>query len=513
MTEPHQVRNGTLSPLSERASYAAIVALLLFAIVLLYGQRVPFDSEQLYLLIPYKLFHPDFLRNDWTLSGGWGEHFVFNVAAGSLMLVLPLEVVGWLGRLACWILALVALLRLGRRFGIPLLATSLAVLLWLAVGQSIVGGSRIFSDFEAQAVAYVLLLFAVDRLLDDKDVQGAVLLGLCFSLHPSVGLAGGVAVGAGLLLRRTSWARLLRIAIWTFVFALPGIIPALPLVAGSAAGSRAEWRFLTLVRMPWHLDAASFPHRSVLLLYLLLLFGWLQYRKNREDRALRFLLGFEAGLAAVFAVGLLVRYAGRYEWLEVFPFRVFPILAPLLFLFQVVRAFRDREQHRIQAWAAALALVAVMGLGDPIAGFWDQFSAFRAASHKEDYARPALRWIADHTPEGSVAILPPQVRESFYWARRPQIANWGAIRYDRVSEWRTRLEAMVGPLSDTDPQQATDEALEKRFAQLSEQQVQAIAARYGGDYLVSMARYSYPVLFDSGTYRVYSLATVKARVK
>ncbi len=490
-----------------RAEYVASIAVLLVALLVLFGAAVPSGNEYTYLMPPYKLFHPEFLKGDWTYSGGWGQDFVFNLLSGSLMLLLPLEAVGWLGRLACWTLTLIGLMRLGRRFGLRPGMVSLAILLWLALGQSVVGGEWMFGDFEAKCVAYVFLLFAVDRFLDGRDTPGAVLLGLCFSFHPSVGFAGALATATGLWLVGRPWTGLLRIAGVTLLFALPGIVPGLPLALGSAAGTRADWRLLTLVRMPFHIDAASFPIRAIGLLYLLLLFNGLQYREYRGDRALRLLLGFEIALGAVFAGGLVVRYAGWYELLKILPFRLFPVFAPLFFMFQLMRTFQDRAAGRPRAWAAAVALVALMSLGDPLAGFRDQIGSRHREALGDRNLRLAFRWIADHTPNGSVAILPPWPRESFYLARRAQIANWAAVRLDQMTEWRARMEAMVGPLSDTDPRQVTDEAMEQRYARLTDAGIQTIRARYGGDYLVSRTPYAYAMLFDSGTYRVYALGS------
>ena len=50
--------------------------------------------------------------------------------------------------------------------------------------------------------------------------------------------------------------------------------------------------------------------------------------------------------------------------------------------------------------------------------------------------------------------------------------------------------------------------MEIHYNQLTEKDIRSIVEKYGGDYLVSKGGYSYPILFDSGTYKVYSLKKV-----
>jgi hypothetical protein len=41
------------------------------------------------------------------------------------------------------------------------------------------------------------------------------------------------------------------------------------------------------------------------------------------------------------------------------------------------------------------------------------------------------------------------------------------------------------------------------FNQLTATDIASLTEKYGAEYLVSSARYRYPVLFDTGTYKVY----------
>ena len=124
-----------------------------------------------------------------------------------------------------------------------------------------------------------------------------------------------------------------------------------------------------------------------------------------------------------------------------------------------------------------------------------------------DQLTQALQWLASNTPVGATAIVPPWRKDSYYVSQRAQIASLGAVRYDRIEEWRERVELLVGPLSDSDPAAENESRLEARYRGLSEAQISSIVERYGGEYLVSPSEYAYPLLFDTGTYRVYRLAS------
>ena len=56
----------------------------------------------------------------------------------------------------------------------------------------------------------------------------------------------------------------------------------------------------------------------------------------------------------------------------------------------------------------------------------------------------AFKWIAKNTPTNSIIISPPWRGDSFYLSRRAQIASWWLPRFDRLTEWRERLELLAG---------------------------------------------------------------------
>jgi hypothetical protein len=479
----------------------------LFALVLaLRGAPVPSGNELVYLLAPWQVWHPGFLQGDWTFARPWPEHWVFNNVIGALTLVLPLPVFGWVGRLACWALGLLGLLRLGRRFGLSDGAATLAIALWLAIGQTILAADWMFKTFEAKSVAYVFLLFAIDRYLAGRERWAAALLGLCFSFHPSVGASAALGFGAVLLLRRTPWKELAGFVAWTFIWSLPGLIPLLPSLAAGVGNARETWRFMVEIRMATHLDPARFERRAILCVYLLFGFSWLHAASHREDRALQFSRGFLLGLALLFTGGLAARAAGWWQLLQVFPFRVFPLLAPLFFFFHACRAYADlRTGATLRPAVLVLGLIGLMTLKDPLGGISDQVYNARVDAWPDDDLGRTFEWIAGHTPEGTVAILPPWRKDTFYRTQRGQVVNWDAVRYDQTAEWRARMEALCGPLDQVVKEKVRMQQIEDYYDHLSQQQVEDIASRYGGSYLVSRASYPFPIRFTAGQYRVYEV--------
>ena len=491
--------------LSRHSSPLSFV-LLFLCLLILKGWPVPSGNEYTYLTQPLKQWHTNYLLNDWTYSRPSYTHFVFNFVAGLLTLVLPLELVGWLGRILCWSLIITALLRVGRHFQIPRGLTTISILCWLLYGQSVVAGEWIVGTFEAKSVAYVFLLFALDAFFQKRDTLASILLGLTFSFHPAVGLWSGLAIASSLVLLRYPPKTLLSVAGYTTLFALPGLIALLPALLAPGAGSAEDWKFMVLFRSPNTLDPLSWPKRDILNAYILLLFNWLHFRTDSQNQTFRFLISFQLLLAFFFSLGLLARLTEAYIFLRLMPFRLFPVFTLLLFFFHLMNAYHHYTPVKRSSLLAAVGFLALLTFNNPLGSFVDQARGNRLSwTQEQDAVSKAFVWLARHTPNGVTAILPPWRSDGFYLSQRAQIGAWRAIPDDRLTEWRERLEALVGPNFVQPPNGTLDEVMEAAYSKLPEADIASVVRKYGGDYLISKAQYPYPVLFDSGTYRVYSL--------
>jgi len=488
-------------------SYTLNFAVVLLLVAIVHGVPAPSGNEYLYLLVPAKHATPEYLLNDWTLSQPWTTHYVFNAVIGPATRLMPLELVGWIGRLACWLLTTLALFRLGSRFQIPRAAIAFSVALWVLLGQAVVAGDWIYGGFEAKTVAYVLVLFALDAFLSERWILASALLGSAFSFHPQVGLWSALAVALTLLVMGRRLRTLLVVTFTTALFALPGVVPVLSLLGSTGAPSAEDWQFFALVRSPHHLDPFAWPRRDIVLAYLIMLFNWLQFRRSGDQPAIRFLTLLQLFFCLFFSLGLLSRFTDQYALLRLAPFRLFPVLVLVFFFFHLMAALYRRPPGGADALLVVVGLLAVMGLNNPVGLFLDAaqntYAAWRAG---DDDLRRTFKWIAGHTANGTTAILPPWRRDASYVSRRAHIADWNAVPVDRLSEWRERIAAMVGPNWVDRPEATWREKMEAGYNERTDEDIRSIVRRYGGDYLVSKARYPYDVLFDSGTYRVYSLA-------
>ena len=491
---------------------AMVITLLILVVVILIldGCPVPCGTELVYLLTAYKQFHPDFLLNDWTFSFPQPEHRAFELFSGLLMLVLPLDILGWIGRLVSWSLIVLALYRIGSRYEIPSWMIGTGIALWLVYDQALIGREYMIGSFESKSVAYVFLLFAINGFLDGRYLLSGFFLGLTFSFHPAVGLWGGFATGLTLLTIRLSPKKLMLTVACATLGALPAVLILLPTIVGNAQTTVEDWKYLVLDRFPYHLDPLSWPKREILLGYMLFLFSWLHARQCRQSEAIRFLILFQGFLCVFFTAGILLRLGEQYQWLKFMPMRLFPEFCLLLFFFHLMHAYRYAESVRLGTGAVLIAFLALLGLKNPLGEFVDgaRFNYLLWTQEETDLQR-AYKWFPAHTPNGAVVIAPPWEDDSVLLTQRAQVAYWGYAPPGQLSEWRARVRGLVADEWVQMPGATWAEQMEPLYTKLTEEQIASVVKKYGGDYLVSKGRYSYPLLFDSGTYKVYALDHVK----
>jgi len=486
----------------------------LFLLVLfLQGLPVPSGNEYNYLLRITKQWHPEYLLNDWTFSALDSAHAVFNFLFGALTFLFPLKIVGWLGRISCWSLSLIALLRLGKKFRIPLYAITLSISLWLLYGQSPVGVTWIIGGFESKCVAYILLLFSLNGFINNRDALSSVLLGLSFSFHPGVGLWGALGVGLSLLFLRYRHDRLFKIAGITFLFALPGLIPALSLLLKFELVSSEDLRFFALVRIPHHLDPFSWKKSRLILPHLLFFFNWLHFRQNRENRALKFLIAFQGSICIFFSLGILARFFEYYEFLKYGPFRLFTVLILPFFFFHLMHAYHHQSAVKLSKPTLAVGFLALLTLWNPLPHLLGSAQLeYTRWTEKSDDLQKAYIWISENTPNGSIIIAPPWRKETFYISKRALIANWHMPRPDRLGEWRSRIEAL-GAKFEYGHSCEKNERMKYNYNNLSRQDIEGIISKYGGDYLIHESKYEYPLSQKFGTYKIYSLTRPAAKLE
>ncbi len=173
--------------------------LVLAVTLLLYGWPVPRLSEELYLPLVRRVADPGYLRGDWTFSGSFGEHWLFDHLFAPVAGVLSVDAFGWLGRLVFWPVLGFLLIRLGTRFGLRVWPAALAV---TPVAAEQPGAGRQRVDPRHVRGEDRRLRVLPRRAARDHPTRiplGLALLGLTVSFHPAVGLWSAWATGLALL--------------------------------------------------------------------------------------------------------------------------------------------------------------------------------------------------------------------------------------------------------------------------------------------------------------------------
>ncbi len=474
-------------------------ALLFLAVVLFHGKTVPFSNEFIYLL----RLAPHLLPNDWTFSVPANEHWVFNFIFSFPARIFSLEIVGWLGRIAAWSVCLFALIKLGKRWEIPVWAIGISIFLWLAFAQSVVNDEWIFGGFEAKTAAYGCLLFSLNKFSKGQIIAPSILLGLSFSFHPAVGLWAIAAIGLALLLEKILPLDFIKVVGITFIFSFFGLIPLFLEHSNQAADTFDDWQFIVLYRVPWHLDLFQFSRSGIILIFVMLSFNCFALWKS-ESFALRFLVKFQVWLGAFFALGFLLRWLELYPLLRFMPMRLFPVFTPLFFIFTAFY-FVSRLNSRKYKLAAAVFAVLIIAALNPFGKGYNQVrETVQTWQSAPDDLQIVSRWIAANTPPDSLIIQSPHSRSSWYYSRRAAVASFAYPTYDRLSEWRRRINDLTGNRQISKGETASEE-IETAFNRLSFEQIEELRRKYAATHLVSRADYSYPVIYKTETYKVYQL--------
>jgi hypothetical protein len=506
-----------------------IASLLLFALVLnREGDQMPTGNEFVYLLYFYKAWHPQFLATDWTFQETTAGHAIFSITTGWLTRLMSLTSAAWLGRLLSWIATYLGLFRLGRHYKIKPWAVWVGLVLWLLQRQSPITREWMIGTFEAKVIAYPCLLFAIDAALGGRAVLAGVLCGIAFSYHSAVGMWAGAALGVMILLscpiRKT-----VEFSLATILFSLPGLITSWKLIAGPHAISLDEAKYLTTISLPDCFDAAGFSHTWMALLLILPVFAWMHARWQRGDRQIRELLIFQITLAIFFAFGIVSRIIGRFDWVELFPMRVYAVFGLLLFFWQamsvVVTFLPPKNNVAPPRSLIVFGLLILLCMPSPILQLRDMI-----ASHLTKYLHPvhnalpsdhgddadfvtAAKWVNAHAGPSDMVIAPPWCNSAYYYIQRPLIANWHAPRYDRMTEWRQRIEALSGDLSDLTFEDGMTGEMNSvawtHYAHLSIAELTAIQNKFPpcqpAKWLITTGKYPMPVALQTKTYTVYKL--------
>ncbi len=494
--------------------HAIVSGLFVLAAVAAVGLVIPSGNELEYLVRLRHFGDPNYLAGDWTFGSGFDEHFVWVRVFAPLMNLFGMAVLAPTARIVLWFSISLLFIQIGRRLGARPLYTIVALIAWLGLNQSMgVGAAKIVTEFQASLVAYPILLAGMVLAQRGKVAWSMFLAGLAFSFHPGVGLWGSGALAVTLLLMHDTRSRALR-SIWLLLLgALPGAVPqVLSLLRSSMSADDAA--FVALVRIPHHVDMFSFGERGPLLLSVMLGFNLLLHWRMREEFPHRLLGIFQA--VSLIPVGLAVfaRLTDQVWFLMLAPFRVLPAFATAVFLINIAAIANRRRWDLLWprvsvGWVDRFRALAGLGAVVGVLILWNPFVALaNDAAGNYNFGEPALSdfeaalaWVAGETPADAQVLGPPDRRDLFVRTDRPQYVSWDAIPYDRVPEWRRRLESVMPTgFFDDYPR---DRSWADDFARLPQEALLALSP--GVDYVVTTADYDLDAVFVTGEWTVYEV--------
>ncbi len=483
---------------------AAWVAVVVMVGLGLASPSFPDVMECGYLLGAYRAGHPGFLAGDFTFGLQHPKTIVFDFLLGPVSRVVSLEIIGWAGRIGLLAATALAMIRIARRAGLSAGAGAVAVIAWLGFGQSVVGGEIATAILVPRTASWAAGLWAVAAILARRPKLAGGLLGVAIAFHLSVGAGLSLAIAAAMVGLRYDYRQWAWVVGLSALIALPAAIPAIGEVTQPGTDLVAEWRFQALERLRVHLDLHYFSARSLAALGAMAGFVLVAWHRSSNE-AIRALGWATIAMIALFGYGVLATSIGRYDLLAIYPFRVPPVLIQFAFLLTAVAGYRAgwyAPPARLTPLVVVAILLAMPNPIDLVAN-----GRFRGRPEPADHTA-ALEWIRENTPPTATVVVSPVRRCTQFVSHRPQIVYGDLARLDRLKEWRERYQAHFGAHAAG----LSKGELDAAFNRLDEAAIRGLVREYGGDFLVTQGLHSFPVVHQSGRYRVYDLAALERPV-
>lgn len=353
-------RAWTLSRIFEKRAMGHFMFLL--TIALIWGLPFPFGNEGDHLAMTKKFFDKLFLSEDWTFASISPDRYLFNLIIGAFGFVLSPALLGWLGRIACWVAASIALFRITDRLAIARhLATLALVVFALLTSPAAIGGEWVVGTFEAKSVAWVLFLFALDSALAKAWLRSGVLTGLCVSMNPTVGIVGGFALLCAALATHRPLSELVKPALIGLAFSIPGLVQAVYMVLEIFTNSSPDdWTYLSLTVLYRAFDLNTFSLLELATLFVMFILTlFITWRLGGPFRLLFFFIIF---LVPAFAIGFVAHSTGEMRLLAIMPFRHLPLMTLLIFLLATSAIHQVRgpaESRRLEKFLVGAFIVSV----------------------------------------------------------------------------------------------------------------------------------------------------------
>jgi hypothetical protein len=530
--DPSQPETVPQQPSPGRGVVEVLLILALFFVA--HGDLPPDVNEGHYLGKAKHYWNPAWCPEDHFLKSA-DAHLVFYWTIGWLTKWLSLGSVAWIGRLLTWGLLAVGWFRLTRalipKAGIGLLTAACYLLL---MERAHLAGEWVVGGIEAKGIAYGFLFLAIEAVVRNRWRVAWVLLGLATAFHVLVGGWATVATGFAWLLAppgRESLKRMVPLMILGGCLALSGLLPALLLTSGAAAGDVAAANNIYVYqRLPHHLLVTEFSTQR-LFCHLTLLLSWLallKLDKQPWDGPYRRLTNLVMGAMLISAAGLLITLllphpsAAAASLLRFYWYRLADALLPLGLIFTVVRV--------MQQWSVAVPRLATYAVSLLIAGascylavdYLQRRTDPRPAADRQSLPRAragmektrqiyqdwvnVCRWIRRETPADAIFVTPRRQQTFKWYAQRAEVVCWKDVPQDApgLVQWYQRTQDLFA-----------GQVIPTGFASMNRQQLLALRKKYQARYIVrprfsSVARLPlkriYPLPNQRSYYEVYELS-------
>ena len=448
--------------------WTVVEVILGFAVIfLICGERAPDINESHYLTKAKHFWNPAWCPNDFFLQSA-DAHFIYFLSLGWVTKFFSLSTSAWLLRGLNWLLFAWAWQRFSARL-IPGKFNSVLTLLGFlfAIKHLHLAGEWIVGGAEAKGIAYVFVVFALERLLASRWNSVWILLGIASMFHV---LVGGWCLLAALVVcllspDRPDWKKLVMGVAIAGILASVGLIPAMLLTVNQTEGSVSLANEIYVrVRLPHHLYFWSFQKTRIVAFFLGLVAWAFFFQLQRTVVSNR----IHQFCAASFLVGLLgigLSSLSNFEPTAYFAnaclrFYLFRISDFALAIGLVVgfTSFLQSKPESIRRIGIATFLVLCLVLTG-----WslqqrrvDSRPSADAASlptYEDDSKRTQERyknwvklceWIERNTPADAVFLTPFEQQTFNWYAQRSQVFCRKDIPQDArgIFQWQARLSAL-----------------------------------------------------------------------
>ena len=491
------------------------------------------------LTVAKQYVDPAWIPGDWYLNQPIGYQALFANIFGRLADVWGFLVTSIVGRFFCYFLIASALVFLGRRLGLGLPLLLLVVALFLKK-HSAGALEWMIGPLEAKVLAYGLVLWAVERMLNKSYRSMALLLGLATSFHVLVGGYATLTVLGWIVLRWKTRLPGIHDAVQSVLLYLAGSLFAIGPILRQInsphipTGALQPSYIYVFLRNPHHLNPLSWHSWLTLCLYLFLLFvsfGALYRRRPAEelDEPYKSRSGlFEFTLISMipFAMGLAIAPFDRQgHFLQYYPFRFGDLMLPLSTYLLAASALQDllvEGSYLTGRTRKGLLLTGVLILGAVYVveanGFWTDLSALRQFPGPQQRVCPDQKemfaWLKGNTPRDSTIVSCPDLDQFSWLSERATIAKLKLMPNTdaAILEWYRRLDDLSGnnsPWKKAGFRGERDKRLASDYLSLTTTQVQKLMAKYKADYFLTTVnqKLQLPVAHQNASYVLYRRET------